>query len=67
MSLRKNLKILRRYFFFEKENEELKKKNEWLTSSLQKFSNAKKTFDMILVSQKCIFDKNGLAYKPFEN
>ena len=42
---------------FEKENEELKKKNEWLTSSLQKFSNAKKTFDMILASQKCFFDK----------
>ena len=32
---------------FEKENEELKKKNEWLISSLQKFSNGQKTFDMI--------------------
>ena len=41
---------------FEKENGELKKKNEWLISSLQKFSNGKKTFDMILASQKCIFD-----------
>ena len=41
----------------EKGNEELKKKNEWLTSSLQKFSNDQKTFDMILTSQKCIFDK----------
>ena len=40
---------------FEKENDESKKKNEWLTSSLQKFSNGQKTFDMILASQKCIF------------
>ena len=53
---------------FEKENEELKrKKNEWLISSLQKFSNGQKTFDMILASPKCIFDKNGLCYKPFKN
>ena len=29
---------------FEKENEELKKKNEWLISSLQKFSNGQKNF-----------------------
>ena len=43
---------------FEKENEELKrKKNEWLISSLQKFSNGQKTFDMISANQKCIFDK----------
>ena len=27
----------------------------------------KKTFDMILASQKCIFDKKGLGYKPFKN
>ena len=46
---------------FEKENEELKKKNEWLISSLQKFSNGKKTFDMILTSQKCIFDKKKMG------
>ena len=53
---------------FEKEYEELKrKKNEWLISSLQKFSNGQKTFDMILASPKCIFDKNGLCYKPFKN
>ena len=29
---------------FEKENGELKKKNEWLISSLQKFSNGQKNF-----------------------
>ena len=40
---------------FEKENGELNKKNEWLISSLEKFSNGQKTFNMILVSQKCIF------------
>ena len=51
---------------FENENEALKKKNDWITSSLQKFSNGQNTFDMILANQKCIFDKNGLGYKPFK-
>ena len=40
----------------EKENEILKKKNEWLTSSLSIFSYGKKSFEMILTSQKCVFD-----------
>ena len=52
---------------FEKENEESKKKNEWLTFSLQKFSNGQKTFDIILASQKCIFDQKRLGYKSFKN
>ncbi|KAJ9680078.1 hypothetical protein PVL29_019380 [Vitis rotundifolia] len=41
----------------EKENEILKKKNEWLTSSLSIFSCGQKSFEMILVSQKHVFDK----------
>ena len=41
----------------EKENEILKKKNEWLTSSLSIFSCGQKSFEMILASQKCVFDK----------
>ena len=44
----------------EKVNEELLKKNEWLLSSLSKFSCAQKAFEMILASQKCVFDKRGL-------
>ena len=39
------------------ENEILKKKNEWLTSSLSIFSRGQKSFEMILASQKCVFDK----------
>ena len=38
--------------FLEKKNEVLKKKNEWLTSSLFIFSYRKKYFKMILASQK---------------
>ncbi|KAJ9686943.1 hypothetical protein PVL29_015689 [Vitis rotundifolia] len=39
------------------ENEILKQKNEWLTSSLSIFSCGQKSFEMILGSQKCVFDK----------
>ena len=41
----------------EKENEILRKKNEWLTSSLSIFSCGKKSFEIIIASQKCVFDK----------
>ena len=41
MNLKKNFKILRRQKYF------LKKKNEYLTSPLVKFSNGQKTFHMI--------------------
>ena len=47
----------------EKENEILRKKNEWLTSSLSIFSCGQKAFEMILASQKCVFDKQGLGFK----
>ena len=41
----------------EKENEILRNKNEWLTYSLSIFSCGQKSFEMILASQKCVFDK----------
>ena len=41
--------------------------NEWLISSLSKFSCGQKAFDMILASQKYVFDKNGLGYKSSNN
>ena len=49
------------------ENEILKKKNEWLTSSLSIFSCGQKSFEMILASQKCVFDKQGLGFKSSKN
>ena len=42
-----------------KENEILRKKNERLTSSLSIFSCQQKYFEVILASQKCVFDKQG--------
>ena len=51
----------------EKENELLRKKNEWLTSSLSIFSCGEKSFEMILASQKCFFDKQGLGFKSSKN
>ena len=51
----------------EKENEILRKKNEWLTSSLSIFSCGQKYFEMILASQKCVFDKQGLGFKSLKN
>ena len=41
----------------EKENEILRKKNEWLTFSFSIFSCGQKYFEMILASQKCVFEK----------
>ena len=49
------------------ENEILKKKNEWLTSSLSIFSYEQKSFEMILTTQKCVFDKQGLGFKSSKN
>ena len=43
----------------EKVNEELLKKNEWLVSSLAKFSFAQKAFEMILASQNVFLIKGG--------
>ena len=73
--LQKELNEIKEKFFkvkaskisLEKVNEELLKKNEWLVSSLSKFSCRQKFLDMILASQKCFFDKNGLRYKFSNN
>ena len=51
--------IKKKKISFGMENEELKQKNECLISSLQKFSNGQKTFDMILASQKSILIRKG--------
>ena len=53
--------------YLEKENEILRKKNELLTSFLSIFSYGQKSFEMILASQKCIFDKQGLRFKSLKN
>ena len=45
--------------YLEKVIEELLKKNEGLLSSRSKFSCGQKAFEMILASQKCVFDKRG--------
>lgn len=46
---------------FEKKNEILK--HELLTFSLPILSSSQKSFDMIITSKKCTFDKKGLGYK----
>ena len=45
----------------------MRKKNEWLTSSLSIFSCGQKSFEMILDSQKFVFDKQGLGFKSSKN
>ncbi|KAH9648834.1 hypothetical protein KPL70_025758 [Citrus sinensis] len=46
------------------ENELLKKKNNELNEIVLKFTNGQKMLDNMLNSQKCVFDKGGLGYKP---
>ncbi|KAH9684787.1 hypothetical protein KPL70_013662 [Citrus sinensis] len=46
------------------ENELLKKKNSELNEIVVKFTNGQKMLDNMLNSQKCVFDKGGLGYKP---
>ena len=53
--------------YLEKENELLRKKNEWLTSSISISYCGQKSFEMILTSQKCIFDKQWLGFKSSKN
>ena len=38
-----------------------------MTSSLSIFSCGQKYFEMILASQKCVFDKQGLGFKSSKN
>ena len=46
-------------FSLKKVNVELLKKNEWLVSSLTKFSCGQKAFEMILASQNVFLIKEG--------
>ena len=47
----------------ENECKELVKRNEWLTIAIRKFKHGRKAFNMLLASQKCIFDKRRLGFK----
>ena len=47
------------------ENETLKKKSNELNEIVLKFTNGQKMLDNMLNSQKCVFDKGGLGYKPY--
>ena len=47
-----------------KENEVLKKKNNELNEIVLKFINGQKILDNLLNSQKCVFDKGSVGYKP---
>ena len=41
-----------------------KKKSNELNEIVLKFTNGQKMLDNLLNSQKCVFDKRGLGYKP---
>ncbi|KAH9769176.1 hypothetical protein KPL71_011898 [Citrus sinensis] len=47
-----------------KENEMLKKKSNELNEIVLRFTNGQKMLDNLINSQKCVFDKGGLGYKP---
>ena len=46
------------------ENEMLRKKSNELNEIVLKFTNGQKMLDNLLNSQKCVFDKWGIGYKP---
>ena len=46
------------------ENEILKKNSNELNEIVLKFTNGENMLDNLLNSQKCVFDKRGLGYKP---
>ena len=46
------------------ENEMLRKKSNELNEIVLKFKNGQKMLDNLLNSQKCVFDKGGIGYKP---
>lgn len=47
-----------------KENEVLKKKSNELNEIVLKFTSGQKNLENLLSTQKCVFDKGGLGYKP---
>ena len=46
------------------ENEVLKKKSNELNEIVIKFTSDQKNLEKLLSTQKCVFDKGGLGYKP---
>ena len=42
----------------------LKKKSNELSEIILKFTNGQKMLDNLLNSQKCVFVKGGIGYKP---
>ena len=52
---KKNFQILKMLKLLKKENEVLKKKNEWLTSYLFIFSYGQKYFEMILIRAQLVY------------
>ena len=46
------------------ENETLKKNSNELNEIVLKFTNGQKMLDKMINSQKCVFDKGGIGYKP---
>ena len=57
----KNEKILR------VQNESLTKENDRLKKSLSNFSKGQKCFDMLIGSQRMMFDKKGLGFEQMQN
>ena len=47
-----------------KENDLIKKNNNELNEIVLKFKNGQKMLDSMLNSQKCVFGKGGIGYKP---
>ena len=47
-----------------KENEVLKKKNHELNEIVLKFTSVQKNLEILLSTKKCVFEKEGLGYKP---
>jgi hypothetical protein len=67
-SLKEEICMLKTSLDKEKEkNKELADKLEKQKLTLEKFTQGTKALDIILGSQKCVFDKSGLGYKPKVN
>ena len=47
-----------------KEIEDLKVKNNDLNNIVLNFTNGQRNFNRLQGSQKCVFDKSGIGYKP---
>ena len=61
IDLRKNEKTLR------VQNESLTKENKRLKKALSNFSKGKKSFHMLIGSQRMMFDRKGLGFERMQN